>query len=222
MEETTVVTDSFLSLACAGLIGILFGLAVCFAGYRLFLVLLPIWGFFFGLVFGAQTMQALFGVGFLSTITSWVVGLIVGGVFAVLIYLFYIAAVALIAGALGYAVAVGLLQAIGLNMGFLVWLIGIVAAVVLVIVTLRFNLQKWVIIIATSVLGAATIVGSIVLMFNPAVNVLANPVKMVLNASPFMAILFIVVAVLGILGQVRSTRSFTLDSYDRWASEAEA
>ena len=216
-----MVTDSFLSLACAGLIGILFGLAVCFAGYRLFLVLLPIWGFFFGLVFGAQTMQALFGVGFLATITSWVVGLIVGGVFAVLIYLFYIAAVALIAGALGYAVAVGLLQAIGLNMGFLVWLIGIVAAVVLVIVTLRFNLQKWVIIIATSVLGAATIVGSIVLMFNPAVNVLANPVKMVLDASPFMAILFIVVAVLGILGQVRSTRRFTLDSYDRWASEAE-
>ena len=64
-------------------------------------------------------------------------------------------AVALIAGSLGYAVAVGLLLAIGLQMGFLVWLIGIVAAIVLAIVTIRFNLAKWVIIIATSVLGAA-------------------------------------------------------------------
>ena len=37
-----MVNESFLALACAGLIGILFGLVVCFAGYRLFLVLLPL------------------------------------------------------------------------------------------------------------------------------------------------------------------------------------
>jgi hypothetical protein len=35
---------------------------------------------------GAQTLQVLFGVGFLATITSWVVGFIVGGLFAVLSY----------------------------------------------------------------------------------------------------------------------------------------
>jgi len=215
-----MVADSFLSLACAGLIGILFGLAVCFAGYRFFLFLLPIWGFFFGLAFGAQTMQALFGVGFLATITSWVVGFIVGAVFAVLIYLFYIVAVALIAGALGYAVAVGLLTAIGLQMGFLVWLIGVVVAVIFAVVTLRFNLAKWVIIIATGILGAATVVGSIVLMFYPHAQILENPVKAVLNASPLTAILFIVIAVLGILAQVRQSRNFTLDSYDRWSEPA--
>jgi hypothetical protein len=50
--------DSFLALACAGLIGILFGLVLAFAGYRFFLILLPIFGFFFGLAFGAQAIQA--------------------------------------------------------------------------------------------------------------------------------------------------------------------
>lgn len=215
-----MVTDSFLSLACAGLIGILFGLALCFAGYRLFLILLPIWGFFFGLAFGAQTMQALFGVGFLATVTSWVVGFIVGAVFAVLAYLFYIVAVALIAGSLGYAVAVGLLTAIGLQMNFLVWLIGIVAAVVLAIVTIRFNLAKWVIIIGTGVMGAATIVGAIILMFYPHADVLESPVKAVLSASPLTAILFIVVAVLGIVAQIRQNRNFALESYDRWGGPA--
>jgi UPF0716 family protein affecting phage T7 exclusion len=44
-------------------------------------------------------------------------------------------------------------------MGFLVWLIGIAAAVALAFVTLRFNLQKWVIMIATSVAGAAIVFG---------------------------------------------------------------
>src|SRR5512136_2012408 len=126
-----MATDSFFALACAGLIGILFGLVLCFAGYRFFLILLPIWGFFFGFAFGAQTIQALFNQGPFTTVTSWVVGFVVALVFAVLAYLFYIAAVAIIAGSLGYSVAVGLLMAIGLQMGFIVWLIGIVAAIAL-------------------------------------------------------------------------------------------
>jgi hypothetical protein len=215
-----MVADSFFTLACAGLIGILFGLALCFAGYRFFIFLLPIWGFFFGLALGAQTMQALFGVGFLASVTSWVVGFIVGAVFAVLSYLFYMLAVALIAGSLGYAVAVGLLLAIGLQMGFLVWIIGIVAAIVLAVVTIRFNLQKWVIIIATSVLGAGVIAEAMMLMFYPHADLLANPVRMLLQTSPLIAILFVVVAVLGIVAQVRQNRTFTLDSYDRWSGEA--
>jgi len=71
-----------------------------------------------------------------------------------------------------------------------------------------FQLQKWVVIIATGVLGAATIVGSIVLMFNPHAQVLEKPVQAVLKASPLAAILFIVVAILGIVMQVRSTRDY--------------
>jgi hypothetical protein len=128
----------------------IFGSLMCFFGYRLFLFLLPVWGFFFGLVLGAQSMQALFGTGFLSEITSWVVGFVVGLIFAVLSYLFYTVAVAVVAGSLGYLVAVGLLLAIGMDMEFLLWLIGIIVAVVFAFGTLLLNLQKWVIIIATA------------------------------------------------------------------------
>lgn len=213
-----MVTDSFFALACAGLIGILFGTMLTFAGYRLFMVLLPVWGFFFGLAFGAQTVQVLFGQAFLATITSWVVGFIVGAVFAVLAYLFYLLAVAIIAGSLGYSAAVGILLAIGLPMGFVVWLIGIVVAVLLAIVTIRFNLQKYVIIIATSILGAATIVGAIVLMFNPAETFLANPVKAILNTSPLAAILYLLVVVLGVFAQIRQNQSSSVEEYDRWSN----
>jgi hypothetical protein len=215
-----MVTDSFLSLACAGLIGILFGLALCFAGYRLFLFLLPIWGFVFGISLGAQTVQALLGQAFLATVTSWVIGLIVGVVFAVLAYLFYILAVAIIAGSLGYSVAVGILLALGMQMNFLVWIIGIVAAVALAIITIRFNLAKWVIIIATSVLGAGVMVGAVMLMFNPASTVLENPVRALLSTSPLLTILFIIVAVMGVVLQVKQNQNFTIDSYDRWSTSA--
>jgi hypothetical protein len=192
-----------------------FGTLLAFAGYRLFLFLLPLWGFFFGLALGAQSVQVLFGDGFLSTVTSWVVGFVVALIFALLSYVFYAFAVAIISGSLGYALAVGLLTWIGLDMNFLVWLIGIVAAVALAIVTLVFNLQKWVIIAATAILGSATVFGTILLMFNPAASLLENPVRLLLSTSPLMTFLFFVVAGLGIYFQFMSSRSVTVVEYNR-------
>ncbi len=63
-----MTTEIFFTLACAALIAYLFGLAMTFAGYKFFLILLPVWGFFFGFFLGAQSMQALFGTGFLATV----------------------------------------------------------------------------------------------------------------------------------------------------------
>jgi len=213
-----MVTESFLSLACAGLIGLLFGLVLCFAGYRLFIILLPIWGFVFGMVLGVQSIQMLFGVGFLATVTSWIVGLVVGAIFAVLSYLFYVAAVAIIAGSLGYALAVGFMLLIGMNMGWLMWIIGVVVAIALAVVTIVFNLQKWVVIAATAILGSAAMIETVVFMFRPAAIVLENPVKAALDASPLLLIVFLVFAVLGIVAQVMSTRSFIVEDYRRYGS----
>ena len=199
-------TEIFFTLACAGFIAFLFGLAMTFAGYKFFMILLPVWGFFFGLWLGAQSIQVLFGVGFLATVTSWVVGFIVGAVFAVLAYLFYLVAVAIIAGSLGYYVAFGLLLWLGLQMGFLVWLIGIVAAIALAAVTLIFNLQKWVIILATAVLGASTIIGVFGVLFNPAARLLENPVQVMLQTSPLLMFLFLALVIFWIIVQARTTR----------------
>ena len=109
-------------------------------------MLLPIWGFFFGFGLGAQTVQVIFGDAFLATVTSWVVGFIVAAIFAVLAYLFYIVAVAIVSFSLGYSVAVGLLTALGMRLlGFIVWLIGRGGGAALAFVVLRFNIQKIVI-----------------------------------------------------------------------------
>lgn len=212
-----MTTDSFLALACASMIAFIFGLVLCFGGYRFFLILLPIWGFFFGLVFGAQSMQMLFGTGFFAEVTSWVVGFVVGAVFAVLSYMFYFVAVALIAGALGYTAATGLLLAIGMDMGALVWIIGVVAGIALAAVTVIFNLQKWVIIIATSLLGAGVIFGAFVILFAPHAALLENPIKVALQQSPLLMITAIVVAIFGIIVQARANRAYTIESYNRWA-----
>jgi hypothetical protein len=212
-----MTTDSFFALMCGGMIALLFGLALCFAGYRLFLVLLPIWGFVFGFGLGAQTVQAIFGQAFLATVTSWAVGFIVAAIFAVLAYLFYIVAVALIAGSLGYAASVGLLTAIGLDFGLIVWLIGLVVGVVLALVVLRFNIQKIVIELATAFLGAGAIVGTFVALFSGinSAALLQTATKWVLQNQPFWLIVFIVLGVLGLVAQIQNDRRFEVKTYNR-------
>ncbi len=184
-------------------------------------MLLPIWGFFFGFGFGAQTVQAIFGQAFLATVTSWLVGFIVAAIFAILAYLFYIFAVAIISFSLGYSATIGVLTAIGLPLagGFIAWLIAAVVGVILAVVVLRFNIQKIVIELATAFLGAGSIVGVFVLLFGgPAAQIMENPVKFVLNNSPFWLIVFIVLGVLGLVAQIRNDRNFEVNSYNRMAS----
>jgi hypothetical protein len=204
------------SIFCGTLIAILFGIALCFAGYRLFLILLPIWGFFFGFALGAETLQALFGIGFLATVSSWIVGLIVGVVFAVASYLFYIVGVAILAGSLGYMLGAGLLNLIGIDLGIIVWLVGIAAGIALAVVTIIFNLQKYVIIAATAIGGAGAIIGTIVLGLTgmSVASAVGNPVRLILDNSWWWTLVFLALAIGGFFVQLRSTRKWELEPYE--------
>lgn len=201
-------------LFCMTLIALFVGLAICFGGYRWFLILLPILGFFLGFGLGAQTLQALFGIGFISTVTSWVVGFVVGLIFAVLSYLFYFIGVALVAGAFGYALGVGLMGLIGFDLAFISWLVGIIFGVVIAAVTLLFNIQKWVIIAITSFGGAGVIVGSFLFTFGKIEpeQLGTNAVGAALADSPLWMLFFLVLGILGFVAQAMTNRTYVLES----------
>jgi|SoiMethySBSTD1v2_1073268.scaffolds.fasta_scaffold1687450_1 hypothetical protein len=203
-------------LICATFIALLFGAAVCFGGYRFFLLLLPIWGFFFGFSVGAHAVQALLGEAFLGTVTSWVVGFLTALVFAVLAYLFFGVAVALAVGSLGYGLGIGLMDAIGIDFGLISWLVGIVVAAAFIFVTFRFNLIKWFLMLATAVGGAALVVGTLMLgvggiQLAEAVN---QPVRKLLAGNPLFILLFIGLAVVGFLAQYRTSMAMELVAYE--------
>ena len=214
-----MTTDSFLALAITATIALFFGFAVAFSGYRFFLILLPIFGFFYGFGLGAHSIQALFGQAFLATVTSWVVGFIVALVFAVLSYLFYIFGVALVSGALGYSLGTALVMAFGLDFGFLAWLVGIVVGIVFAVGAIALNIQKWVIVIATGLLGAGIIVGTFLFLFGglPGSQITQNPVRYVLQTQPFWLFVYFVVAGFGIAAQYATTRTMEIEAYDRFS-----
>lgn len=147
-----------------GLLGIAVGLAFAFYGFRVFLILLPIWGFFAGFLLGANVMTALFGDGFLVEVTGWVVGFIVGLVFAVLSYLYFLGAVILLGGVLGYQLTYGVLQWIGFEAdGILAFLLALIVGAVFAAGFFVLNMPTVLVIVATAISGAgATVAGVII------------------------------------------------------------
>jgi hypothetical protein len=142
-----------------GLFALAIGLGLAFYGFKIFLILLPIWGFFAGLVVGAGAISYIFGDGFLATTLSWVVGLGVGVVFAVLSYLYYFGAVALLGGVLGYQLAVSALTWIGFSAeGWIVFLLALIAGAIVAVGFLVAGMPAVIAIVGTAILGAGTAV----------------------------------------------------------------
>jgi Domain of unknown function (DUF4203) len=195
------------------------GSLVALAGFRLFLILLPIYGFFFGLSFGAHSVQALFGDGFLSTTTSWVVGFFAGLLFAVLSYLFWVFAVALVAGSLGYALVAGFFGLFDVDLNALVWIIGVALGLVFAIGAIALSLQKAVVIVATSLLGAWSVIGTFLFLFTSATpeSIADDGVKIVLDDHPLWFLVFAAVAAFGMVFQFQVNRGYEIEQYDRWA-----
>jgi hypothetical protein len=135
-------------------------------GLKAFVILLPIWAFFAGLIGGAAFLQGLFGddFAFLATTTSWVGGVIIGIVLAVLSYFIYYAAVIILGATVGYALVTGLLGAIGLD-GFLATLVGLAGGAAFAIGVIVLAVPAYLVIILTAFSGAAGVVnGALILL----------------------------------------------------------
>lgn len=159
--------DPWLEAAAIGLLGILIGLAFVFWGFRLFLILLPIWGFFAGFLFGASIVHVFIGenLPFLATTLGWVIGFVVGILFAILSYLYYWFAIVFIGASIGYAGGLGLLHWLG-NGGdnFMGFLFGLVGAIIVAAIVVVLRMPKYLAIVLTAIGGAAATVTGVALI----------------------------------------------------------
>lgn len=205
-------------LFCALLLALGFAVFVAFAGYKFFVMLLPVWGFFFGFMLGAQTVQALLSEGFLASAAAFVVAIFVGALFAVLSYLFYLFAIAFYSASLGYAAGIAIMTGLfGFKLEILTWVVAIALAVVVAFAVLRFNIQKYVIIIGTAVMGAGLATGVLAGGFY-GVNLIQyfeNPLRILMSQMGFWGwLVFLGVAIGGIVVQWRGNANYTVEAYE--------
>lgn len=198
-----------------GLIALLIGIAFCFSGYRFFRFLMPLWGFLAGFSLGASAVTVLFGGGFLATALGWIVGIVVGLILASLVYFFYTLAVVILGASVGYWVGTGLMTAIGLSQqGFLALIVGVILAVIFAILTLSLNLPKVLIIVFSALGGASTIIAGILLLLGriplASLQFEYGTIEAIIRGSGFWGLVWIILAIAGIVAQWRSTQGYTL------------
>jgi hypothetical protein len=187
------------------LIALVLGLLIAFGGWRFFLLLLPFWGFLVGFNLGTEATVALFNEGTFATLLSWIVGFVLAIVFAVLSYLYYYAAVALIAGGVGYALGAAAWGLIGNEQGFIAFVIGIVLGVVFAVGTLALKVPKLLIVLLTSVGGAALVVAAWFILTGqiPTDSITWATIGSEIAENIVWAVIWVAIAVAGILAQLK-------------------
>jgi hypothetical protein len=188
-----------------GLLAIGIGLAWAFYGLKLFVILLPIWAFFFGLVTGAQWAQDVFGEGFFSTVLSWGIGLVFGIVLAAISYFWYYAAVTIAGGAIGYALGVGFLDWLGIDAAILGLIVGLIVGAVFAAVTFLLGVPAWLIVIFSGVSGAAAAVNGVLILLGriKLEDLNSGIVNGLLTDTAIGVIAWIVIAAAAIFWQMR-------------------
>jgi Domain of unknown function (DUF4203) len=188
-----------------GIIAVLVGAALCFRGYLLMRVIIPIWGAFAGFVLGAG-LVATGDDGFLRTGLAWIVGFGFALVFGLLAYLYYEFSVLLTMASIGFVLGVSLMTALGVDWQWLVVLVGIVVGVVLATLAIVGELPMLLLTVLSSMAGASLILGGIALLTNTIDLVQIGEegdLTETINRGPWWFIVFGGLTVVGIVLQVR-------------------
>jgi hypothetical protein len=197
-----------------GIIAIALGAAMMLLGYRLALILLPIWGFFAGFIFGAQMLQEFFGDGFLATTASWVVGVVLGLLFAVLSYLFWYVAVVILFASVGYWLGWGFMTLIGFSeTGLLAIGIGLLLGAIFAVAAFVTGVPLAALVVITAIAGAhALIAGILVLIGEVAVADLGSGVaNAIIMTNVGWWLLALGLAVVSIIVQLKSIGEYVLE-----------
>jgi hypothetical protein len=200
-----------------GLLAILVGLAFAFAGFRLFLILLPVWGFFFGWFFGAEMVSTIFGTGFLADVTGIVVGFVFALIFAIASYLWYWLAVTILGGSVGYAVGIGLVGILGISNNFINVVIGLLFAIVFAVAAIWLRLPKYLAIVLTAAGGAFAAIAGLAILFGKLkvadIGTRGSTLGAIQDLNWLWMAAAIILAVIGIVAQTRSTTATEMVVY---------
>jgi Domain of unknown function (DUF4203) len=181
---------------------ILGGAVACFAGYRLFRVVIAIYGFIAGAMIGSSTMGS-------SNSAGMLVAALFGGLMgAVLLFFAYFVGIALIGAGLGVVIANA--AWVRLATGDPPWLVVLIAAAIGTVVALV--LQRYVIVLTTAFSGAWTVIIGVLAMMNRVVlPTAASPSVWILypftpiGGVAWTPIVWIVLGVIGMMIQFATT-----------------
>ncbi|MGC4190803.1 MAG: DUF4203 domain-containing protein [Thermomicrobiales bacterium] len=202
-----------------GIVAIVLGLVLVFAGLRFFFAALPILGFILGFLVGGAGVEAIFGDGIFSTLTSWIVGLILGLIFAAISYLWWYAGALIAAGSTGAALGTALVSAFGSNAHWLIFLFAAIGFVLFFVVAFVLALPIYIVLVNTAFVGATIVIAGLLLVIDK-INrneLWGGNVVAIINESWWWTIPLVVLAAAGIFSQMSAMATIALPD-ERWTT----
>jgi hypothetical protein len=189
-----------------GLLAIVAGVVMLFAGQFVLRFVLPIWGFFAGFAFGSGLFAALADERVLGTLLGWVSGFVFALIFAVLAYLYYAVAVIIAMAAFGFAIGAGLVVALGIDWNWVAILVGLAVGAILGVISVFANMPMIVLALVSSLAGAASVVGGFMLVFGSlnSADFTQTAIMDGLKGSWGWSLMLLVLAIVGFVAQTRS------------------
>lgn len=204
-----------MSYVLVGLIAVVSGLILCFGGRTIFRIILSVWGAFVGFTLGGSLLSAFTGDPPYTTVLGWVVSVLAALIFAGLAYSFYVLAVIIAIGSIGYSLGAGLGIALGAT-GTVLLVLGILAALLLAGAALATNLPDILLTVLTALTGAAAIVGGVMLVVGVAEpsDLTETSLREFVAQQPlWWTGLYVVVAIVGMVVQHRAGRGDSMRSF---------
>jgi hypothetical protein len=201
-----------------GIFLIVFGVAIAFIGLQMFFVMLPLIGLVTGFYVGAQLVSVVVGDGFLGTLTGWIVGIVVGVIFALIAWYWWYAGVLVSSGMIGAVLLTGIGHALGARSSVTIFLLAVIGMTAFIVLTLMLNLPIYWVIVNTALGGASIAISGLLLMFNQITREeLADGAAVAtINESWFWVIAWAALAGVGISRQLTLVQRVRLPN-ERWS-----
>ena len=188
------------------------GIAFLFAGYRLFRALMPLWGFVVGFDVAVAVGRTALHTQPLSTLTGWILAIVVGLLFAALAYAYYYVSVVVLAASVGFVLGETIVTAIAPQPGAGTLIAGIVGAVVLAALAIALDLPKALIVVLTALGGAtAAVIGALLALGRVDLATLqagaTGASLSVIRSSWWLTLLTLALAVIGMAAQASRLRA---------------
>lgn len=204
-----------------GVLALAVGTLFALRGYLTMRLVIPVWGAFAGFAVGAGVVGAITGDGLLGGLVSWLGGVAVGLLFAVLAYAYYEISVVIALGAIGFALGSSLMVALDVSWSWAILLGGVAVGTLLAFVAIAADLPMVLLTVLTATAGATAAVAGLMLLVGAIDTSDLESVSVVdrIQSEPGWWLLYAAIAVVGVIAQVRALGSLRGTLREQWAAD---